>query len=86
MTTKQQDTVSRLTKIVERLNGKQTVSVNDIRKGHISLTIFNVRDKVDFIRTTTFVDVDINTNGRVVKGFINEYSPKESTVYPYTNI
>jgi hypothetical protein len=85
MTTKQKDTVSRLTKVVERLNGKQTVSVNELRKGHISLDIFNVRDKVDFIRTTTFVSVDINTNGKVVKGFVNEYSPKEKTVFPYIN-
>lgn len=83
MTSAQKTTIDRFTKICERANGKQTVSVNNIRKGHISLVIFNVRDRVDFIRTTTFCDVDINTKGKVLKGFFDELRPKETTVFPY---
>jgi len=85
MTQSQKNTVSRFTKITERANGKVTVSVQNIRKGHISLEIFTVRDKVDFIRTTTYCNVDINTKGNVVKGFFNELEPKETTVFPYMN-
>lgn len=85
MTTQQKNTVDRFTKVIERLNGKQTVSVGDIRKGHIYLNICNVRDKVDFIRTTTYCDVQINTKGNVTKGFMNEYNPREEVIYPYIN-
>ena len=85
MTNSQKNTIDRITNQVERLNGKQTVSVLNIRKGHVSLTIFNVRDLTDVVTTTTFVDVDINTKGNIVKGFANQYQPKVETVYPYMN-
>ena len=85
MTTLQENTIERITKKVERLNGNQTVSVHNIRKGHILLNIFNVRDLTDTITTTTFVDVEINTKGNITKGFANEYTPKVEKVYPYIN-
>jgi hypothetical protein len=85
MTDLQKNTIDRITKQVERLNGKQTVSISDIRKGHVNLCIFNVRDLTDVITTTTYVDVDINTKGNVVKGFSNPYEPKTEKDYPYMN-
>ena len=85
MTDLQKNTVDRITKQVERLNGKQTVSVSNIRKGHINLCIFNVRDLTDVVTTTTFVDMDINTRGKSVKGFANPYEAKVETVFPYMN-
>ena len=85
MTDLQKNTIDRITKQVERLNGKQTVSVLNIKKGHVSLNIFNVRDLTDVITTTTFVDVDINTKGNIVKGYANPYEPKVTKVYPYVN-
>ena len=85
MTNSQKNTIDRITKQVERLNGKQTVSVLNLRKGHVSLTIFNVRDLTHVITTTTFVDVDINTKGNVVKGFSNPYQAKIEKSYPYMN-
>ena len=83
MTTQQKNTIERITKRIERANGKQTVSTLEIKKGHINLLVFNIRDKVDFIRTTTYCDVDINTKGNVVKGFLNELTPNTKTEYPY---
>ena len=85
MTTLQENTIERITKKVERLNGNQTVSVHNIRKGYILLNIFNVRDLTDVVTTTTFVDVEINTKGNITKGFANEYTPKVEKVYPYIN-
>ena len=85
MTTLQENTIERITKKVERLNGNQTVSVHNIRKGHILLNIFNVRDLTDVVTTTTFVDVEINTKGNITKGFANEYNPKVEKAYPYMN-
>ena len=85
MTTFQENTIERITKKVERLNGNQTVSVHNIRKGHVLLNIFNVRDLTDVVTTTTFVDVEINTKGNITKGFANEYTPKVEKVYPYIN-
>ena len=85
MTDLQKNTIDRVTKQVERLNGKQTISVLSIKKGHVNLSIFNVRDLTDIITTTTYVDVDINTKGNAIKGFINIYEPKVKKVYPYMN-
>lgn len=85
MTTSQKNAIERITKRVERLNGNQTVSVHNIRKGHVLLNIFNVRDLTDFVTTTTFVDVEINTKGNITKGFASEYKPKVETIYPYMN-
>ena len=85
MTDLQKNTIDRITRQVERLNGKQTVSVLNIKKGHVSLSIFNVRDLTDVVTTTIFVDVDINTKGNIVKGYANPYEPKVTTVYPYMN-
>jgi len=85
MTDLQKNTTDRITKQVERLNGKQTVSVLNIKKGHVNLVIFNVRDLTDVITTSTYVDVDINTKGNIVKGFANPYEAKVTTVYPYMN-
>ena len=85
MTDLQKNTIDRITKQVERLNGKQTVSVLNIRKGHINLCIFNVRDLTDVVTTTTFVNMDINTKGKSVKGFANPYEPTVETVFPYMN-
>ncbi len=51
----------------------------------LNLNIGNVRDKVDFVRTTTFCDVEINTKGNITKGFLNELRPKVTTEYPYMN-
>lgn len=85
MTDLQRNTVDRLTKQIERLNGSQTVSVLDIRKGHIILNIFNVRDLTDVVTTTTYADIEINTKGKVTKGFCNPYEPKVNKVYPYMN-
>ncbi len=85
MTDLQKNTIDRISKQVERLNGQQTVSISDIRKGHVNLCIFNVRNLTDVITTTTYVDVDINTKGNVVKGFANPYEPKVEKVYPYMN-
>jgi hypothetical protein len=85
MTDLQKNTIDQITKQVERLNGKQTVSVSNIRKGHVNLCIFNVRDLTDVVTTTTFVDVDINTKGNTVKGFANPYEAKVETVFPYMN-
>ena len=56
MTDLQKNTIDRITKQIERLNGQQTVSILDIRKGHVNLCIFNVRDLTDVITTTTYVD------------------------------
>jgi hypothetical protein len=83
MTTQQQNTINRMVARIERANGKQTVSILDIRKGHISLCVFNVRDNVESIRTTTFCDVEINTKGTITKGFANELSPKQEVKYLY---
>ena len=85
MTDLQKNTIDRITKQVERLNGKQGVSILNIRKNHILLTIGNKRDLTDFITTTTYVEVDINTKGNVIKGFCNPYEPKVKTIYPYIN-
>ena len=85
MTTLQENTIERITKKVERLNGNQTVSVHNIRKGHVLLNVFNVRDLTDVVTTTTFIDVEINTKGNITKGFANEYNPKVEKVYPYIN-
>lgn len=85
MTTSQGNTIERITKKVERLNGNQTVSVHNLRKGHVLLTIFNVRDLTEVVTTTTFVDVEINTKGNITKGFANEYEPKVEKSYPYMN-
>ena len=85
MTTSQGNTIERITKKVERLNGNQTVSVHNLRKGHVLLTIFNVRDLTEVVTTTTFVDVEINTKGNITKGFANEYQPKVEKIYPYLN-
>tara|TARA_R110001632_G_scaffold67652_1_gene158878 strand:+ start:68 stop:325 length:258 start_codon:yes stop_codon:yes gene_type:complete len=85
MTASQVNTIERITKKVERLNGNQTVSVHNLRKGHVLLTIFNVRDLTDVITTTTFIDVEINTKGNITKGFANEYEPKVEKIYPYLN-
>jgi hypothetical protein len=85
MTTLQENTIERITKKVQRLNGNQTVSVHNLRKGHVTLNIFNVRDLTDVVTTTTFVDVEINTKGNITKGFANEYTPKVEKVYPYMN-
>jgi len=85
MTDLQKNTVNRITKQVEKLNGKQKVSVSNIRKGHINLCIFNVRDLTDVVTTTTFVDMDINTKGKSVKGFANPYEAKVEKVFPYMN-
>ena len=85
MTDSQRNTIDRITKQVERLNGKQTVKVYNIRKGHVNLNIFNVRDLTDVITTTTYVNVDINTKGNAVKGFVDVYRPKVEKIYPYMN-
>jgi hypothetical protein len=85
MTDLQKNTIDRITKQVERLNGKQTVSIFNIRKGHVNLCIFNVRDLTDVVTTNTYVEVDINTKGNIVKGFANPYEAKVKTVYPYMN-
>ena len=85
MTDLQRNTIDRITKQVEKLNGKQTISVSNIRQGHINLCIFNVRDLTDVVTTTTFVDMDINTKGKSVKGFANPYEAKVETVFPYMN-
>jgi hypothetical protein len=83
MTTQQKNTIQRMVSQIEKANGKQTVSVLDIRKGHVTLTIFNVRDKVDFIRTTTYCNVEINTQGKITKGFADSLRPQETVIYPY---
>jgi hypothetical protein len=85
MTTQQSNAISRIVARVERLNGKQTVSVHNILKGHIALLVFNVDDKVDVVRTTIYCDIEINTKGNIIKGFSNEYNPKIETKYPYNN-
>ncbi len=86
MNDKQKNTVDRIVKRIEKLNGKQKVTVFNIRKGHINLIVYNVRDNVDFIRTTTYCDLDVNTKGNVVKGFLDELRPKENVEYPYMNL
>ena len=86
MTTNQSNTVNSIVARIQRLNGNQTVSIHNISKGHITLLVFNVRDKVDFIRTTTYCDIEINTKGNVTKGFLNELMPKETVKYPYMNL
>ena len=83
MTTQQQNTINRIVARIERANGKQTVSILDIRKGHVVLCVFNVRDNVESIRTTTFCDVEINTKGNITKGFANELTPKQEVKYLY---
>ena len=83
LTELQKNTIGQLQGLIERLNGKQTVSVNNIRKGHVLLFIGNTRDRVDFIRTQTYADVQINTKGNIVKGYFNKLSPKQTVVYPY---
>jgi hypothetical protein len=86
MITPQTNTVNSIVARIERLNGKQTVSVHNILKGHISLLVFNVVDRVDVVRTSVFCDIEINTKGNIVKGFSNEYTPKTEVKYPYTNL
>ena len=85
MTDLQKNTIDRVTKQIERLNGKQTISVVNIRKNHVILNIFNVRDLTDVVTTTTYTDVEINTKGSITKGFCNPYEPKVVKVYPYMN-
>tara|TARA_R110001632_G_scaffold27006_5_gene72758 strand:- start:6033 stop:6347 length:315 start_codon:yes stop_codon:yes gene_type:complete len=87
MTQSQKNTIDRLTIIVEKINGKQTVSFHDIRKSHILLSIFNIRKTLGgaVVTTTEFVNVDINTKGKVVKGYVKELRPNVTTVYPYFN-
>jgi GNAT superfamily N-acetyltransferase len=83
VTPQQKSTIERIVSTIERANGKQTISVLNIRKGHIVLLVFNVRDKVESITTTTYCDVEINTKGNVTKGFYNYLTPKVETKYPY---
>jgi hypothetical protein len=83
VTPQQKSTIKRIVSTIERANGKQTISVLNIRKGHIVLLVFNVRDKVESITTTTYCDVEINTKGNVTKGFYNYLTPKVETKYPY---
>ena len=85
MTDLQKNTIDRVTKQIERLNGKQTISVVNIRKNHVILNIFNVRDLTDVVTTKTYADVEINTKGNITKGFCNPYEPKVVKVYPYMN-
>lgn len=85
MTTQQQNTINIIVARIERLNNKQTISIHNIRKGHIALLVFNVVDRIDVIRTTRYCDVEINTKGNIVKGFINELKPTEEVKYPYMN-
>ena len=82
MNTAQKNTVDTVTQIIEKINGKQTVDTGDLRNGHIYLTIFN-KTSGDWIRTTTYADCEINTKGNIIKGFANQYTPKEKVVYPY---
>jgi hypothetical protein len=83
VTPQQKSTIKRIVSTIERANGKQTISVLNIRKGHIVLLVFNVRDKIESITTTTYCDVEINTKGNVTKGFYNYLTPKVETKYPY---
>ena len=85
MTNLQKYTIDNIVGRVERYNGTQTVSVVNVEKGHVLLNIFNVRESVggDVITTTTYVNVQINTKGKSIKGFIEELQPKVETVYPY---
>ena len=86
MTTSQENAIERITRKVERLNGNRTLRIGyNLRKGHVLLNIFNVRDLIDTVTTTTFVDVEINTKGNITKGFANEYEPKVEKIYPYLN-
>tara|TARA_R110000803_G_scaffold6446_4_gene20935 strand:+ start:1129 stop:1386 length:258 start_codon:yes stop_codon:yes gene_type:complete len=85
MTSQQKTTIDQVVKRIERLNNSQTVSVHDLRKGHISLLVFNIKDSVDVVRTTTFCNIEINTKGNITKGFLNELTPKTETKYPYMN-
>lgn len=85
MTREQKDTIERITFKVQKFWGKQNISIHNIKKNHISLCVFNVKDKVDVITTTTFCDVEINTKGNITKGFFDNLRPKESKKYPYMN-
>lgn len=85
MTTQQQNTVDSLVARIHRANNNQNVSVMNIRKGHILLTVFNVRDKIDWVTTTTFCEVEINTKGTITKGFMDALRPRTETKYPYIN-
>ena len=78
LTELQESTIYQIQGLVERLNGKQNLSVVNIRKGHISVFMGNTRD-TDFCTTTqTYVDLELNTKGNIVKGFFNQYTPKET--------
>ena len=83
MTREQKDTIARIIFKVQKFWGKQTISIHNIRKNHISLWVGNVRDKVDVITTTTFCNVEINTKGNITKGFVDHLRPKENKQYPY---
>jgi len=83
LTELQKNTIGLLKGRIERLNGKQTVSVYNVGKGHVLLTIFNKKDNCYVIRTKVYADVQINTKGNIVKGSWSEYYPKEEVVYPY---
>lgn len=83
MTNSQKNAIDQITKRIEKWNGSQTVSVYNVRKGHVLLWIGNVKDNTDFIRTTTFCDIQINTKGNKVKGFLNYLTPKTKTKCPY---
>lgn len=83
MTTQQKNTVNQLTKKIEKWNGTQKVSVWNVKKGHVLLWIGNVKDNTDWITTSTFCDVQINTKGNIVKGFFDYLTPKTETKYPY---
>ena len=87
MTNLQKYTIDNIVGRVERYNGTQTVSVVNVMKGHVLLNIFNVRESLggEVVTTTTYVDVQINTKGNVVKGFIKELQPNVEKVYPYMN-
>jgi c-di-GMP-binding flagellar brake protein YcgR len=81
MTPLQQSTVNRLTKMVERANGKQNVTVFDISKGHIIISIGNKRETTYATTKTTYVDVEVNTKGNITKGFVDTLRPKVKTTY-----
>ena len=83
MTTLQQNTIDRIILRTEKLNGKQKVSVFNIRKGHVILCVGNVKEGQQYNRETIYCNVEINTKGNITKGFFDALRPKEKVEYLY---
>lgn len=83
MTNSQKNAIEQIKFKIEKWNGTQKVSIWNIEKGHILLWIGNVKENADWITTKTFCNIQLNTKGNKVKGFLDFLTPKTETKHPH---